>query len=48
MTDEEFHDFKSNNPELAKYFEVNEDEEDIQPIDDLNIPDVPENAPIFD
>ena len=29
MTDEEFHDFKSNNPELAKYFEVNEDEEDI-------------------
>jgi hypothetical protein len=34
-------------PDIAKYFEVNDDE-DVAPIDELPIPDVPESAPIFD
>ena len=32
MTDPEFEDFKRQNPQLAAYFETNEDESDVQPI----------------
>lgn len=48
VTDEEFELFRKQNPDIAKYFEVNDDDEDVAPIDELAIPDVPENAPIFD
>ena len=48
VTDEEFDQFRKENPDIAKYFEVNDDDEDVAPIDELAIPDVPENAPIFD
>lgn len=48
LNDEEFEQFRKENPDIAKYFEVNDDEEDITPIDELPIPEVPENAPIFD
>ena len=33
---------------LAKYFEVNEENEDLGSLSDLQVPDVPESAPIFD
>ena len=48
VTDEEFEQFRRENPDIAKYFEVNDDNEDVAPLDELPIPDVPENAPIFD
>ena len=48
MTDAEFEDFKTNNPELAKYFEINEEGEDLLQISNLAVPEVPESAPIFD
>lgn len=48
VTDEEFEQFRKENPDIAKYFEVNDEGEDVVPIDELAIPDVPENAPIFD
>ena len=48
MTDAEFEQFKINNPALAKYFELNEDNSDMAPINQLPIPDVPDSAPIFD
>jgi hypothetical protein len=38
LTEEEFEQFKIENPDLAKYFE------DDKNLDDLPIPDVPENA----
>lgn len=48
MTDAEFEQFKATNPALAKFFESNEDETDVAPIDQLPIPEVDEAAPIFD
>ena len=48
MTDQEFEEFKQDNPELAKYFETNEEGEDLLSINDLKVPEVPESAPIFD
>ena len=49
MTDAEFEDFRRQNPQIAKYFEANEEEEEKQPkLDDLEIPEVPESAPIYD
>lgn len=48
LTDEEFEQFKIDNPDVAKYFLVKEDGEDIAPISDLSIPPVNEGAPIFD
>ena len=48
MTDAEFEQFKIENPALAKYFETTEDDNDVTPIDQLPVPDVPETAPIFD
>ena len=48
MNDQEFAEFKQTNPHLAKYFETNEEEEDLAPISELPVPEVPESAPIFD
>lgn len=48
VTDEEFEQFRKENPDIAKYFEVNDEGEDVAPIDELAIPEVPDNAPIFD
>lgn len=48
MTDEEFEQFKLENPTIAKYFETTEDDEDVTPISQLPVPEVPETAPIFD
>jgi len=48
VTDEEFEQFRRENPDIAKYFEVSNDDEDVAPLDELAVPDVPENAPIFD
>lgn len=42
LTDEEFDQFKSENPELARYFE----EDDI--VEQIEIPEVSEAAPIYD
>ena len=48
MTDQEFEEFKRQSPEIAAYFELNEDDEAMKPISDLKVPEVPESAPIFD
>ena len=48
LTDEEFEQFRKENPDIAKYFEVSENDDDVAPIEELQIPEVPENAPIFD
>ena len=48
MTDPEFEDFKRQNPQLAAYFEINEDESDVQSLSQLQVPEVPESAPIMD
>ena len=48
MNDQEFEDFKQSNPDLARFFEVNDEGEDIYPISNLHVPEVPESAPIFD
>jgi len=48
MTDAEFDDFKRQNPQMARYFEVNDDDEDVCPVSELAVPEVPESAPIFD
>ena len=48
MTDAEFEDFKRQNPSLARYFETNEEGEDLTPASEIAVPDVPESAPIFD
>jgi len=42
MTDAEFEQFKIENPALAKYFESTEDDEEVTPISNLPVPDVPE------
>jgi len=42
LTDEEFDQFKIENPELARYFE----EDDI--VEQIEIPEVSEAAPIYD
>lgn len=42
MTEEEFNQFKEQSPELARYFE------DESTLSQLPIPDVPENAPIYE
>ena len=48
MTDAEFEDFRRQNPQIAKYFEIDDEENDMHPIDDLTVPEVPDSAPIFD
>jgi len=48
MTDPEFEDFKRNNPQLAQYFETDEEGGDLVGIDKLQVPEVPESAPVFD
>ena len=48
MTDAEFEEFRRQNPKIARYFELTEDGDDLQGLDDLNVPEVPESAPIFD
>ena len=48
MTDAEFEQFKLDNPSVAKYFENNEDDTDLAPIESLQVPEVEETAPIFD
>jgi hypothetical protein len=48
LTDEEFEQFKIENPDVAKYFLVGEDGEDVAPISGLHVPQVNEGAPIFD
>ena len=35
MTDQEFEEFKRTNPEIAKYFETDEDGENLHPISNL-------------
>ena len=50
LTDQEFEKFKEENPDVAKYFLVDENDEnvDIAPISDLHVPQVSDLAPIFD
>ena len=48
MTDQEFEEFKRQNPSIAPYFELTEEGEDKQPLSGLQVPEVPESAPIFD
>lgn len=46
----EFEQFKLENPDVAKYFLIdeNDEQEDIDPIANLNVPPVNELAPIYD
>ena len=49
LTDEEFEQFKIENPDVAKYFlETSDGSEDIWPISSLRIPEVNEGVPIYD
>jgi len=48
MTDTEFEEFKRQNPEVARYFELDDEGNDCRPISELQVPEVPESAPIFD
>ena len=48
MSDAEFEEFKRQNPSIAKYFELNEEGEEVEAINQLSVPEVPESAPIFD
>ena len=48
MSDAEYEDFKRQNPQIAKYFEVDEQGDDVTPLTELQVPEVPESAPIFD
>ena len=48
MSEADFEQFCLDNPVLAKYFEIGEDDEHVTPISEMPIPDVPETAPIFD
>ena len=48
LTDAEFEKFKQENPDLAAYFEQTEDAQDVTPIEQLKVPEVPESAPIYD
>jgi hypothetical protein len=44
MNDQEYEQFKQDNPDIAKYF----DSADPDVVDEMTIPDVPESAPIYD
>ena len=48
MTDAEFEEFRRQNPQIAKYFEVDENDEDVTPLTELAVPEVPDTAPICD
>ena len=48
MTDAEFEQFRQSNPQIAKYFELDDNDEDMHSIDSLSVPEVPDSAPIFD
>lgn len=49
LTDAEFEQFKLENPDLAKYFLVDENDQDtIAPVSELPVPPVNEGAPIYD
>ena len=48
MTDAEFDDFKRQNPDIAPYFETDEDGGPLQSLSALQVPEVPESALIFD
>ena len=48
MTDAEFEEFKSENPEIASYFETDEEGKPVKPLSELQVPAVPESAPIYD
>ena len=48
MTDAEFEVFKRDNPSIAKYFEIDENEQALAAIDSIQVPEVDETAPIFD
>lgn len=48
MTDAEFEQFRRENPQLAKYFELEEDQTDASPINSLPVPEVNEQVPIYD
>ena len=46
--DEEFEKFKKENPTIARYLEVREDGEDVMPLSNLQVPELPESTVIFD
>ena len=46
--DEEFEKFKKENPTIARYLEIKEDGEDVMPLSNLHVPDLPESTVIFD
>lgn len=48
MTEDEFEEFKRENPEVALYFETDDEGQPVKPISELDVPEVPETAPIFD
>ena len=48
MNDHEFEEFKRENPEIAVYFETDDHGDPIKSITELQVPEVPESAPIFD
>ena len=48
LTDQEFEEFKRQNPQIAPYFELNDDGEDMKSISALEVPEVPDSAPICD
>lgn len=50
LTDAEFEQFKLENPEIAQYFLVSDDQEakDLKPISELDVPPVNEAANIYD
>ena len=48
MTDAQFEEFRRQNPQIAKYFEVDENDEDVTPLTELAVPEVPDTAPICD
>ena len=48
MTDAEFEEFKRQNPQIARYFEIDQEGSDVHPVSKLQLPKVPESAPIFD
>lgn len=49
LTDEEFEEFRRQNPEVAKYFLVQEDgQTDVAPVSEIPVHDVNESLPIFD
>jgi hypothetical protein len=48
LSDEEFEQFKIENPDVAKYFLETPEGADLCPISSLRIPDVNEGAPIYD